>query len=81
MPRDRKPIPKNQSEITKEALAQPYLNQGRPVDDSIFDRSSNRSLKTTRKTDKVKDISVGLQDIDYAIKYYFDNIIELFSLN
>jgi hypothetical protein len=76
MPRDRKPIPKNQSEITKEALAQPYLNQGRPVDDSIFDRSSNRSLKTTRKTDKVKDISVGLQDIDYAIKYYFDNIIK-----
>ena len=75
--RDRKPIPKNQSEITQAVLSDAYLtSQGRPTSDSIAQRHENRALQTTRKTDKVKDISVGLHDIDYAIKYYFDNIIK-----
>ena len=75
--RDRKPIPKNQSEITQAALSDAYLaSRGKPPSDSIAQRHQNRSLQTTRKTDKVKDISIGLQDIDYAIKYYFDNVIK-----
>jgi hypothetical protein len=72
--RDRKPIPRNQDEIVQSEI-KPFLNQGKPVSDSIFSRPKNRALQTTRKTDKIKDISVGLQDIDYAIKYYFDNVI------
>ena len=75
--RDRKPIPKNSSEITQAALSDAYLaSRGKPPSDSIAQRHQNRSLQTTRKTDKVKDISIGLQDIDYAIKYYFDNVIK-----
>ena len=75
--RDRKPIPKNQSEITQIALDGAYLaSQGKPTSDSISQRHQNRALQTTRKTDKVKDISVSLEDIDYAIKYYFDNVIK-----
>ena len=75
--RDRKPIPKNQSEVTQAALNDAYLtSQGRPTSDSIAQRHENRALQTTRKTDKVKDISIGLQDIDYAIKYYFDTVIK-----
>ena len=75
--RDRKPIPKNQSEITQIALDGSYLEkQGKPTSDSISQRHQNRALQTTRKTDKVKDISVSLEDIDYAIKYYFDNVIK-----
>ena len=75
--RDRKPIPKNQSEITQAALNDAYVaSQGRPTSDSIYQRHQNRALQTTRKTDKVKDISVSLQDIDYAIKYYFDTVIK-----
>ena len=75
--RDRKPIPKNQSEVTQAALNDAYLaSQGRPVSDSVAQRHENRALQTTRKTDKVKDISIGLEDIDYAIKYYFDTIIK-----
>ena len=75
--RDRKPIPKNQSEITQAALSDAYIaSQGRPTSDSIAQRHENRALQTTRKTDKVKDISVGLHDIDYAIKYYFDTVIK-----
>jgi len=75
--RDRKPIPKNSSEITQEALNDAYLtSQGKPTSDSIAQRHQNRAGQTTRKTDKVKDISIGLEDIDYAIKYYFDTIIK-----
>ena len=75
--RDRKPIPKNQSEITQAALNDAYLtSRGKPTIDSATQRHENRALQTTRKTDKVKDISIGLEDIDYAIKYYFDNIIK-----
>ena len=75
--RDRKPIPKNSSEITQQALDGAYLaSQGKPTSDSIAQRHQNRALQTTRKTDKVKDISIGLEDIDKAIKYYFDTVIQ-----
>jgi hypothetical protein len=75
--RDRKPIPRNQSEVTQAALNNAYLtSQGKPTSDSIAQRHQNRALQTTRKTDKIKDISIGLEDIDYAIKYYFDTIIK-----
>jgi len=75
--RDRKPIPKNSSKITQEALSNAYLaSQGKPTSDSIAQRHENRALQTTRKTDKVKDISIGLEDIDHAIKHYFDNVIK-----
>jgi hypothetical protein len=75
--RDRKPIPRNQSEVTQAALNDAYLaSQGKPTSDSIAQRHENRALQTTRKTDKVKDISIGLEDIDHAIKYYFDTIIK-----
>ena len=75
MTRINKPIPPNQSEIIQSTI-KPYLNQGKPIVDNVFSRQSNRALQTSRKTDKVKDISVGLEDIDYAIKYYFDNVIK-----
>jgi hypothetical protein len=72
--RNRKPTPRNQAEIVQTEI-KPFLNQGKPISDNVFSRPKNRALQTTRKTDKIKDISVGLQDIDYAIKYYFDNVI------
>ena len=75
MTRVNKPIPPNQSEIVQSTI-KPFLNQGKPISDSIFSRPANRAIQTTRKTDKIKDISVGLEDIDYAIKYYFDTVIK-----
>ncbi len=75
MTRIRKPIPKNQSQITQEALPPAYLqSQGKPVPDTIFNK--NRAYETSRKNDKIKDINVGLEDIDQSIKYYFDNVIK-----
>jgi hypothetical protein len=73
--RDRKPIPKNQAEIVQDTIT-PFLNQGKPVSQNVFTHRDNRALNTTRKTDKIKDITIGLEDIDQALKYYFENIIK-----
>ena len=76
MTRIRKPIPKNQAEIVQSAI-NPYLSQqGKPISQNVFTHRDNRGLNTTRKNDKTKDISIGLQDIDNAIKYYFDTVIK-----
>jgi hypothetical protein len=75
MPNRLKPIPKNQSEITQQAINEPYLaNQGKPVSETVFSR--NRGTDYSMKDDTVKDISVGLEDIDNAIMYYFENVIK-----
>jgi hypothetical protein len=72
--RDRKPIPKNQSEIVQSTI-NPYY-QGKPISQNVFTHRENRALNTTRKTDKIKDIAIGLEDIDYALMYYFKNVIK-----
>jgi hypothetical protein len=75
MPRDRKPIPKNQSKIVQDTI-HPFLNQGKPVSQNVFTHRDNRALNTARKTDNIKDITIGLEDIDSALMYYFKNIIK-----
>lgn len=74
MPRLLKPIPRNQSEVTQAELPQPYLNQGRAINqETPF--SKNRGTDLSLKDDTVKDISIGLEDIDNAVMYYFNNYI------
>ena len=46
-----------------------------PETDFILGRI-NRGQQTSRKDDTVQDISIGLQDHDEAIMYYFDNVIK-----
>jgi hypothetical protein len=36
----------------------------------------NRGLQTSFKDDTVKPISIGLEDLDWAIMYYFQNVIK-----
>ncbi len=38
--------------------------------------NTNRGTITSRKDDTVQDISIGLQDHDEAIMYYFNNVIK-----
>jgi hypothetical protein len=71
---DRKPIPKNQSEIVQDTIT-PYLNEGKPFSQNVFTHRDNRGNNTSRKQDNIKDFSIGLEDIDYAIKYYFETSI------
>jgi hypothetical protein len=74
MSRDLKPIPRNQSEVTQTELPTPYLNQGRAISETTF--SKNRGTDYSMKDDTVKDVSIGLEDLDNAVLYYFENVIK-----
>jgi hypothetical protein len=69
-----KPIPKNQSQIIQTELSTPYLSQGKAVSESIF--SENRGTDYSFKEDNVKDVSIGLKDIDNAVLQYIINNIK-----
>ena len=71
----RKPIPKTQKQIGIEQNVPTYQQSGNP---NNFNPSptENRSLQTSFKGDTVKPFSVGIQDIDEAIFYYFQNVIQ-----
>jgi hypothetical protein len=71
----RKPIPKTQEEIS-DSLINPYdKTLGNPND---VQKGFNRAEQTSWKGDPNKIFSVGIQDIDESIMYYFDNVIQPF---
>jgi hypothetical protein len=89
MPSARKPNPKSQLEIQNDQI-EPYVfpetgeSYGNPNIPSQFkqftdkDQSGidfNRSEQMSFKDDTTKPFTVGLQDIDESIMYYFQNVI------
>ena len=70
MAKTRKPVPKTQVELSQETIT-PYLNQGKAPVPSSKRRENQRSVKG----DEVKQLNVGLKDVDSAIIYYFNNVI------
>jgi len=75
MPESRKPIPKSQKEIGNDLVGANAL-LGDPNTANPNFNGPNRSLQTSWTDDTVKPFSVGLQDIDEAIFYYFQNVIK-----
>ena len=79
----RKPIPKSQREIS-EGLQEPFdRHRGNPntkvnPNESETGIDFNRSTKLSFKGDKSKPFSIGLQDLDEAVFYYFQNVIQPF---
>ena len=80
MPKGRKPIPKSQRELS-ESLQDPYIppvgspgfqSTGNPNNVDI----SNRAEQISFRGDTVKPFSIGLEDLDWAIMYYFQNVIK-----
>ena len=74
----RRPIPSSQYDKLRENLSSgfadgfPTVNFPNP--DNRF--SISKGNHTTRKDDTIQDISIGLQDHDEAIAYYFNNVIK-----
>lgn len=66
----KKPVPKSQVELSQETI-NPYLNQGKAPVPANKRRENQKSVKN----DNVKQLNVGLRDVDYAIIYYFNNVI------
>jgi len=76
MPRDLKPIPRNIVQVEQAQIEAYITNVGKPSSEEGTVFSQNRATDISRKNDKIKDISIGLLDIDEAIQYYFDNTIK-----
>jgi len=76
---NRKPIPKTQREISVEQHNSTYAQYGNP-NLSFESPSKNRALQTSFKDDTVKPFSIGIQDIDEAILYYFVEVIQPFVI-
>ena len=89
MPSARKPNPKSQLEIQNSQI-EPYVfpetgeSYGNPNTPSQFNQFTptnqsgvdfNRSEQMSFKNDTTKPFTVGLQDIDESIMYYFQNVI------
>ena len=92
MPATRKPNPKSQKQISNDQV-EPYVfpdtgeSYGNPNIPSQFNQFTsndqsgipfNRSEQMSVKDDTYKQFVVGLQDIDEAIMFYFQNVIRPF---
>ena len=77
----KKPLPKSQREIS-ESLSDPFdVTRGNPnqkvnPNESETGISFNRSEKISFRDDNTKPFSIGIKDLDEAIFYYFNNIIQ-----
>jgi len=75
----RRPIPASGYDRLRENMQSNFL-EGFPTIQKSYPGpdtrpSTNRGTHTTRKDDTVQDISIGLQDHDEAIMYYFNEVI------
>lgn len=75
MTQTRKPIPKTQPQLANEQVVPTYQQAGNP-NNFIQTPQNNRALNTSFEGDTVKPFSVGIQDIDEAVFYYFQNVIQ-----
>ena len=78
MAKQRKVTPKTQREIS-ESLQEPLTPGGpgfSPTGNPNDANSINRALQTSFKDDTVKPFSIGLEDLDWAVMYYFQNVIK-----
>lgn len=81
MARGRKPKPKTQKEIsisqqTAFDSARGNPNASIPTNESQTGIDFNRGEKLSFKGDTTKPFSIGIQDLDEAIFYYFQNVIK-----
>ena len=71
----RKPIPKTQKQLGNEQVVPSSQQYGNPNNFNPTPQN-NRALNTSFVGDTVKPFSVGIQDIDEAVFYYFQNVIQ-----
>lgn len=69
--RQNKPTPKSQKQISSEFVQPSDPNVGNPNNAT----KQNRGTKLSWRGDNTKPFTVGIQDIDESIMYYFQNVI------
>ena len=76
-----KPYPKKQKEISISQHTAFDKERGNPNKKSTKNQTGktfNRSTKISAKKDTVKPFSIGIQDLDEAVFYYFNEVIKPF---
>lgn len=76
MPNGKKPTPKTQKEISI-GLQEPFDKE---IGNPNLLTTENRANQLTFRNDSVKPFSIGFEDIDNAILFYFKNIIKPFVI-
>ncbi|MDB4549428.1 hypothetical protein N9Z86_00740 [bacterium] len=79
----RKPIPKSQRELSEDSQIATDITRGNPnarlnPNESETGINFNRSKKISFKDDTTKPFSIGIQDLDEAVFFYFENVIQPF---
>jgi len=80
MAQQRKPIPKTQKELSNELSGASTSLLGDPNLANPNFAGPNRSLQNSFEGDTVKPFTIGIQDLDEAIMYYFQNVIRPFVI-
>ena len=80
---NRKPIPKTQKELSIDQESPSSARYGNPniplpSNENTTGIDFNRSEKISWEGDTTKPFSIGLQDLDEAVFYYFENVIKPF---
>ena len=79
----RKPIPKTQRQISVDLQKATDLERGNPNAQVATNKDEtatgfNRSTKLSFRNDTSKPFSIGIQDLDEAVFYYFNEVIQPF---
>ena len=80
MAQSRKPIPKTQQELSNDLSGANNSLLGNPNLANPNFAGPNRSLQNSFEGDTVKPFTVGIQDLDEAVMYYFQNVIKPFVM-
>ena len=80
MAQSRKPVPKTQKELSNDLSGASNSLLGDPNKANPNFMGPNRSLQNSFEGDTVKPFTVGIQDLDEAIMYYFQNVIRPFVM-
>ena len=72
----RTPIPKTQKQLSEEQIKATSVEYGNPNKAN----QPNRGTQTSFRNDDTKPFSIGIQDIDEAVMYYFQNVIKPFVI-
>lgn len=75
---ERKATPKSQARLSQDSI-KTYTNPdtGAPVNDKYaIEKGKTRAQQVSRKEDNVKNLTVGIKDIDESIYYYFNEVLQ-----
>jgi hypothetical protein len=72
----RTPIPKTQEQLSEAQIKATSVEYGNPNKAN----QPNRGYQTSFRNDDTKPFSIGIQDIDEAVMYYFQNVIKPFVI-